>query len=32
MAEIISALAARLDQECIPLAELEITAGAKLHF
>ena len=32
MAEIISALAAILDQGCIPLAELEITAGAKLHF
>ena len=32
MAEIISALAAILDQGCILLAELEITAGAKLHF
>ena len=32
VAEMISALAAILDQRCIPLAELEITAGAKLHF
>ena len=32
VAEMISALAAILDQGCIPLAELEITVGAKLHF
>ena len=32
VAEMTSALAAILDQRCLPLAEFEITAGAKLHF
>ena len=32
MAEVISTLVAILNQECIPLAEHEITACAKLHF